>query len=401
MISKTGATEHTILGEANTPSARGPLHGIRIVEFAGVGPAPMAAMLLADLGADVIRIDRLQPSGLGIDKPKKFDLLARGRQAVAIDLKHADGVACALDLIASADGLIEGFRPGVMERIGLGPDECFKRNPRLFFGRVTGWGQHGPLAPVAGHDLNYIALTGALHAIGRAGEPPTPPLNLVGDYGGGALYLAFGMMCALVERQRSGRGQIVDAAMVDGAATLMTSLFGMIGAGIHNAPRGANLLDSGAPHYEVYRCADGEYVAIAPIEEKFRTILLERIGIDPAQFPDVADSAHWPKAKAILAETFAQRSRQDWCELLEGSDACFAPVLSAEEAPDHPHNRARQTFVEIDSVMQPAPGPRFSRTSPPLPRSSQQCRGDTGDLLAAWDIDSGRIAALRNAGIIR
>jgi alpha-methylacyl-CoA racemase len=358
-------------------------------------------MLMADLGADVIRIDRLQPSGLGIQKPKKFDLLARGRQAVAIDLKHPDGVACALDLVASADGLIEGFRPGVMERIGLGPDECLKRNPRLVFGRVTGWGQDGPLAPTAGHDLNYIALTGALHAIGRAGGPPTPPLNLVGDFGGGALYLAFGMMCALVERQRSGRGQIVDAAMVDGAATLMTSLFGMIGADMHSAQRGTNLLDSGAPHYEVYRCADGEYVAVAPIEEKFRVILLERLGIAPTQFPDVADRAQWPKAKAILAEKFAQRSRQEWCDLFEGSDACFAPVLSAQEAPNHPHNKVRQTFVEIDGVMQPAPGPRFSRTVPPPPRSSQQCTGDTGQLLAAWNIDSGRIAALRQAGVIR
>ncbi len=397
MTNRTGATN----GAADAPTSHGPLHGLSIVEFGGIGPAPMAAMLLADLGADVIRIDRLQPSGLGIQKPKKFDLLARGRQAVAIDLKHPDGVACALDLVASADGLIEGFRPGVMERIGLGPDECLKRNPRLVFGRVTGWGQDGPLAPTAGHDLNYIALTGALHAIGRAGGPPTPPLNLVGDFGGGALYLAFGMMCALVERQRSGRGQIVDAAMVDGAATLMTSLFGMIGADMHSAQRGTNLLDSGAPHYEVYRCADGEYVAVAPIEEKFRVILLERLGIAPTQFPDVADRAQWPKAKAILAEKFAQRSRQEWCDLLEGSDACFAPVLSAQEAPNHPHNKVRQTFVEIDGVMQPAPGPRFSRTVPPPPRSSQQCTGDTGQLLAAWNIDSGRIAALRQAGVIR
>ena len=386
---------------ATTPASRGPLDGIRIVEFGGIGPAPMTAMLLADLGADVIRIDRLQPSGLGIAKPKQFDLLARGRPAIAIDLKHTDGVSCALDLVASADGLIEGFRPGVMERIGLGPDECLKRNPRLIFGRVTGWGQQGPLAPVAGHDLNYIALTGALHAIGRAGAPPTPPLNLVGDFGGGALYLAFGMMCALVERQRSGRGQVVDAAMVDGAATLMTSLFGMIGAGIHSAERGANLLDSGAPHYDVYRCADGEYVSVAPIEEKFRTILLERLGIDPDEFPDVTHRAHWPKARAVLAEKFAQRTRQEWCDLLEGSDACFAPVLSAREAPSHPHNKARQTFVEIDGVMQPAPGPRFSRTAPPLPRSAQQYSGDTAELLAAWNIDGERIASLRQSGIVR
>ncbi|MGN6286763.1 MAG: CaiB/BaiF CoA transferase family protein [Afipia sp.] len=394
-------TTNTADGTASAPAAQGPLHGIRIVEFGGIGPAPMTAMLLADLGADVIRIDRLQPSGLGIQKPKQFDLLARGRQTVAIDLKHPDGVACALDLVASADGLIEGFRPGVMERIGLGPDECLKRNPRLVFGRVTGWGQEGPLAPTAGHDLNYIALTGALHAIGRAGGPPTPPLNLVGDFGGGALYLAFGMMCALVERQRSGRGQVVDAAMVDGAATLMTSLFGMIGAGIHGSQRGTNLLDSGAPHYDVYRCADGEYVAVAPIEDKFRTIMLERLGIAPDEFPDVNDRQQWPKARDMLAAKFAQRPRQDWCDLLEGSDACFAPVLSAQEAPAHPHNKTRQTFVEIDGVVQPAPGPRFSRTSPPLPRSSRQCEGDIGELLTAWNLDSERVASLRQAGIVR
>ncbi|MGX9389467.1 CaiB/BaiF CoA transferase family protein [Nitrobacteraceae bacterium UC4446_H13] len=382
-------------------STRGPLHGVRIVEFGGIGPAPMTAMLLADLGADVIRVDRIHPSGLGIPKPKKFDLLGRGRQSVAIDLKHPDGVACALDLVALADGLIEGFRPGVMERIGLGPDECLKRNPRLVFGRVTGWGQVGPLAPAAGHDLNYIALSGALHAIGRAGGPPTPPLNLIGDFGGGALYLAFGMMCALVERQRSGLGQVVDAAMVDGAATLMTSLFGMIGAGLQSAERGTNLLDSGAPHYEVYRCADGQYIAVAPIEDKFREILLDRLQINPATFPNVADRAQWPKARAILTEKFAHRSRQEWCDLLEGSDACFAPVLSAQEAPNHPHNKARQTFVEIDGVTQPAPGPRFSRTVPPLPRSSQQCSGETNELLSTWNIGLERAASLRQAGIIR
>ncbi|MEW6641929.1 MAG: CaiB/BaiF CoA-transferase family protein [Pseudomonadota bacterium] len=379
----------------------GPLHGLRIVEFAGIGPAPMTAMLLADLGADVIRIDRLQPSGLGIAKPRQFDFLARGRQAVAIDLKHPDGVACALDLVAAADGLVEGFRPGVMERLGLGPDACFAVNPRLVYGRVTGWGQDGPLASAAGHDLNYIALSGALHAIGRAGAPPTPPLNLVGDFGGGGLYLAFGMVCAMLASQRSGVGQVVDAAMIDGTATLMTSIYGMIGAGLHGGERGTNILDSGAPYYDVYRCADGEYVSIAPIEDKFCAELLQRLGLDAAAFPNMKDRSNWPAARAILTETFGQKSRSEWCALLEGTDVCFAPVLSASEAPRHPHVAARRTFVEIDGAIQPAPGPRFSRTSPPLPRSARECQGDTTALLQRWAIAPERVAALRTDGIVR
>ncbi len=379
----------------------GPLHGIRIVEFAGIGPAPMTAMLLADLGADVIRIDRLQPSGLGIARPKQFDFLARGRPSVAIDLKHPDGVACALDLIAAADGLIEGFRPGVMERIGLGPQACFAVNPRLVFGRVTGWGQSGPLAAAAGHDLNYIALSGALHAIGRAGQAPTPPLNLVGDFGGGGLYLAFGIVCALLECRGSGRGQVVDAAMTDGAATLMTSIYGLVAAGLHAAQRGTNLLDSGAPHYEVYRCADGEYISVAPIEQKFRAELLARLQLDPATVPDFDDPANWPELKEIFAAALARKTRDQWCALLEGTDVCFAPVLSPSQAPYHPHNRARETFVEIDGALQPAPGPRFSRTAPPLPRSARQCEGDVAEPLGHWQIDAARVASLRQAGIVR
>ncbi|MGO4714632.1 CaiB/BaiF CoA transferase family protein [Bradyrhizobium sp. 2TAF24] len=380
---------------------KGPLSGLRVVEFAGIGPAPMTAMLLADLGADVIRIDRLQPSGLGIAKPKQFDFLARGRQAVAIDLKRPDGVACALDLVASADGLVEGFRPGVMERLGLGPDACLAVNPRLVYGRVTGWGQDGPLAAAAGHDLNYIALSGALHAIGRAGAPPTPPLNLVGDFGGGGLYLAFGMVCALLASERSGVGQVVDAAMIDGAATLMTSIYGMMGAGLHSEQRGTNILDSGAPYYDVYGCADGEYISIAPIEDKFCAELLARLGLDASTFPDVRDRANWPAARTILTETFARKSRAEWCALLEGTDVCFAPVLSAAEAPHHPHVRARGTFVEIDGAVQPAPGPRFSRTPPALPRSARQSQGDTAELLQRWAIAPERVAALRADGIVR
>ena len=386
---------------ASGGESHGPLHGIRIVEFAGIGPSPFAAMLLADLGADIIRIDRLQPSGLGIAKPKQFDILARGRQSVAIDLKHPDGVKCARDIVAAADGLIEGFRPGVMERIGLGPDVCFAVNPRLVYGRITGWGQNGPLAQAAGHDMNYVALSGALHAIGRAGQAPTPPLNLVGDFGGGGLYLAFGLVCALLEAQRSGRGQVVDAAMTDGAASLMSSIYGLFGAGLHTAERGTNVLDAGAPYYEVYRCADGEYVSVAPIEKKFRDDLLVRLGLDAATFPDVEDRAQWPQARTILAETFARKPRGEWCKLLEGTDVCFAPVLSMAEAPQHPHNVARGTFVEIDGVVQPAPAPRFSRTVPPLPRSAQGCEGDTRELLQRWSIAPERVVALGAAGVVR
>lgn len=389
------------IGEDDETNGRGPLDGFRIVEFAGIGPAPMAAMLLADLGANVIRIDRMQPSALGIAKPKQFDVLARGRRSVAIDLKHPEGTACALDLLRAADGLVEGFRPGVMERLGLGPEECFRINPRLVYGRVTGWGQHGPLSAAAGHDLNYIALSGVLHAVGRAGQPPTPPLNLVGDFGGGGLYLAFGLVCALLECQRSGRGQVVDASMVDGAATLMSSIYGMFGAGLYTEQRGTNLLDSGAPHYEVYRCADGAYVSIAPIERKFRDELLQRLGLDPLAFPDVNDPLKWENAKEILARTFAQKSRDEWCDLLEGSDACFAPVLSALEAPRHPHHRARETYIEIDGVVQPAPGPRFSRTIPPRPRSARQCEADGTEWLTTWGMDHERLRSLHSAGIVK
>ncbi|WP_298361806.1 CaiB/BaiF CoA-transferase family protein [uncultured Bradyrhizobium sp.] len=385
-------------GEADR---HGPLQGLRIVELAGIGPAPMAAMLLADLGADIIRIDRLEPSRLGIAKPKQFDVLARGRPSVAVDLKHPDGLACVRDIVRCADGLIEGFRPGVMERLGLGPQDCFDVNPRLVYGRVTGWGQTGPLAQAAGHDLNYIALTGALHAIGRAGQPPTPPLNLVGDFGGGGLYLAFGVVCALIECQHSGRGQVVDAAMVDGAATLMSSIYGMFGAGLHGPERGTNLLDSGAPHYEVYRCADGEYISIAPIETKFRGELFRRLGLAETEIPDLDDVAAWPDSKRVFADIFAQRTQEEWCAVLEGADVCFAPVLSALQAPHHLHNRARGTFVEIDGVVQPAPGPRFGRSVPARPRSARECTMDATKLLEAWGVDRARTAQLRSAGIVK
>ncbi|WP_430438007.1 CaiB/BaiF CoA transferase family protein [Oceanibaculum nanhaiense] len=379
---------------------KGPLAGLRIVEFAGIGPAPFCAMLLADMGAEVVRLDRLEPSGLGIPKPARFELMNRGRRSVAIDLKQPEGVACALDLIARADALIEGFRPGTMERLGLGPDVCLARNSKLVYGRLTGWGQDGPLAHSAGHDMNYIALAGMLAGIGREGAPPTPPLNLVGDFGGGGMLLAFGLVCALLEAQRSGKGQVVDAAMVDGAALLGTMFFGLRAAGIHREERGRNLLDSGAPHYEVYECADGKYVAVAPIEAKFRRELLQRIGFDPAAFPDVEDSANWPAAKQLLAVRFREKSRADWCALLEGTDSCFAPVLDLDEAPEHPHNQARDAFPIIGGIAQPAPAPRFSRTAPALPAAPVAAGADSRAVLEGWGLDAARIETLFACGAV-
>ena len=378
----------------------GPLSGLRIVEMAGIGPAPMCGMVLADAGAEVLRIDRPTPSDLGIDKPLRFDLLSRSRQSVAIDLKHADGVACALDLIVAADAVIEGFRPGTMERLGLGPNICLGRKPSLVYGRVTGWGQTGPLAQAAGHDLNYIALSGALHATGRAGAPPTPPLNLVGDFGGGALYLAFGITAALLHARATGEGQVVDAAMVDGAASLMTSFYGLHAAGLHGEERGSNLLDSGAPIYDVYACADGHYLSVAPIERKFRTVLFERIGLDAAALPDLDDPAEWPRAKEILARQFRTKDRTDWCALLEGTDACVAPVLSMSEAPAHPHHRARDSFVTVGGVVQPGPAPRFSATPCAIPTPPEPAGASTTAALAAWGIAPARIEELARARAI-
>lgn len=379
--------------------SQGPLSGMKVVEFAGIGPGPMCGMLLADLGAEVLRVDRLAPSGLGIERAPKFDLLNRGKRSIAVDLKAAEGVAFARRLVACSDALIEGFRPKTMERLGLGPEPCLAQQPKLVYGRVTGFGQTGPLALAAGHDLNYIALSGALHAIGRAGAPPTPPLNLVGDFGGGGLLLAFGMLAALWNTQRGGAGQIVDAAMVDGAAMLMTSLYGMLGSGMHNGPRGTNLLDSGAPHYEVFRCADGEYVSVAPIELKFRAVLLERLGLAPDAF-DFDDRARWADSKARLAAIFETRTRAQWCDLLEGSDACFAPVLAPLEAPKHPHNQARSTFVDIGGVVQPAPAPRFSATPAALPRAPHSADEGALEQVQRWGIPASELGALVQRGFV-
>ncbi|VTU37551.1 CaiB/BaiF CoA transferase family protein [Variovorax sp. PBL-E5] len=354
----------------------GPLAGLKIVEFAAVGPAPMCAMLLADLGATVLRIDRVTPVELGKKRPLQFDLLLRNREGMALDLKSPEGRAMAMDVVANADAVIEGMRPGVMERLGLGPDDCFKRQPKLVYGRMTGWGQTGPLADAAAHDLNYIAVTGALDAIGRAGQPPSIPINLLGDYAGGSLYLALGILAALRESERSGRGQVVDAAITDGVTSLMTSMFGLMAAGMWKLERGTNIADSGTPFYDVYACADGKFVTVAPIETRFFEDLLQRLDIAPADFPDRWDRTQWPRMRETLAARFRTRTRDDWCALLEGSDACFAPVLTMAEAPHHAHAAAREAFVEVGGVQQPRPAPRFSRTSPALPRAPRASTRD-------------------------
>lgn len=344
----------------------GPLAGVRIVEIGALGPAPMCAMLLADLGASVLRIDRKGEVDLGLKRPRHLDLLLRSRGAIALDLKsHADR-DLALHLIGRADALIEGFRPGVMERLGLGPEPCLSINPRLVYGRMTGWGQEGPLAQAAGHDLNYIALTGALNAIGPTGGAPAIPLNLVGDFGGGALYLAMGILAAIIHSRSSGNGQVIDAAMVDGAASLQTMFFGFTAAGLWKPQRGSNSVDSGSHFYQVYQCSDGKWISVAAIERRFYAELLRLLEIDPATIGEQMDPASWPRGRALLAAKFSSRTRDEWCAVLEGTDACFAPILSWDEVADHPHMQARNTLIEVAGVTQPAPAPRFSR-SPPGP----------------------------------
>lgn len=378
----------------------GPLQGLRVVELASIGPGPMCAMLLADLGADVVRVDRLEPSGLGVPMEPRFDVHGRNRRSVAIDLKAADGRAAVLRLVERADVLIEGFRPGVAERLGLGPADCHARNPRLVYGRVTGFGQTGPLAQAAGHDLNYIALTGALHAIGPAAGAPVPPLNLVGDYGGGALYLAFGLLAAVYERQSSGRGQVVDAAMVDGAASLMSLFNGLRAAGGWGAPRGENLLDGGAPFYGVYETADGLHVALGPLEPKFFAEFARRVGLPEHFVRGQHDRALWPAMRAAIAEIVRTRTRDAWCAQLEGTDACFAPVLTLDEAPAHPHALARASYVRVDGVTQPAPAPRFDRSVPQTPRPAPEVGAHTAEVLAEAGFDAAQVQALRDAGVI-
>ena len=368
----------------------GPLTGVKIVELAGIGPGPMAAMHLADLGATVLRIERAEPADLGVPRPLKFDLLKRNRQAIALDLKDVRAIELVLELVAEADALIEGFRPGVMERLGLGPDVCLARNPRLVYGRMTGWGQDGPLAHAAGHDINYIAVAGVLNAIGRAGQAPTAPLALVGDFGGGAMFLVMGVLAALLHARGSGQGQVVDAAIVDGAASLGTVFHGLVASGQWHDERGSNILDTGAPHYDCYPCADGHWISVGPIEARFHAELARRLGLDPAELGPPGDRAHWPRARDVLARVFRTRPRQAWCELLEGTDVCFAPVLSFGEAPAHPHLKARGTFVEVEGVTQPAPAPRFSATPTTMPTAPQAPSG--AQALHGW-LSAERIAA--------
>lgn len=374
---------------------QGPLSGLKVVEFAGIGPGPFCGMLLSDLGADVVRIDR-KGGGRG---GSRHDVTSRGRRSVALDLKKPEAVEAALTLIAGADALIEGYRPGVMERLGLGPDKALGRNPRLVYGRMTGWGQTGPLAHAAGHDINYLALSGALHAIGTR-HKPVPPLNLVADFGGGALYLAFGLLAGVLSARQTGRGQVVDAAMTDGVASLMAMTWGFRSAGLWGEERAANMLDGGAPFYDTYRCADGGWLAVGPIEPQFYALLREKAGLSEPVFDAQMDRAAWPQQKARLAEVFATRSRDDWCALLEGTDACVAPVLSLAEAPGHPHNAARGTYLELDGVTQPAPAPRFSETPGGIQGPPPAIGADTDAVLADWGFDAAAVERLRASGAI-
>ena len=379
-------------------SASGPLQGLRVIEFAGIGPAPLACMLFADLGADVVRIDRLEASGLGLAMAPRDDVNARGRRSVALDLKQPAGRDAALCLVATADVLVEGFRPGVMEKLGLGPEPCQALNTGLVYGRMTGYGQSGPLAAQAGHDLNYLALTGLLNAIGPAGGPPLPPLNLAADYGGGAMFLAFGVMAALWERQRSGRGQVVDAAMVDGAAALGSIFWGLSAAGQWQPDRGSNLLDGGAPFYACYETADGRWMSLAALEPKFFAEAAALLELDTRFLPRQYDRRLWPDLRQAIESAFRRHPQAHWCERTAGTDACIAPVLSFDEAPRHAHAQARGGFVEVDGRLQPAPAPRFSRTPAVAPRRAPQVGEQTDALLAEIGLDA---AALRTAGVVR
>jgi alpha-methylacyl-CoA racemase len=379
----------------------GPLEGVRVVEIAGIGPGPFCAMMLADMGADVVRVDRATAVRGGDPGAPPADVMSRGRRSVGVDLKSDRGVDTVLRLVDGADALLEGFRPGVAERLGIGPEACLARNPRLVYGRITGWGQDGPYALSAGHDINYISLAGALEPMGRRGQPPVPPLNLVGDFGGGGMMLAFGLVCGILEARASGRGQVVDAAMVDGAATLTTMFHGMRAMGVWDDERGTNLLDTGAHFYDVYETSDGGFVSIGSIEPQFYAELRERLGLDGDEWNDQMSRSGWPTLKAELAEIVATRTRAEWCELLEGTDVCFAPVLSMAEAPLHPHNKARGTFTEVAGVVQPRPTPRFSRTDGSIQRPPPHAGQHTDEVLGEIGLDAAAIASLRDCGAVR
>lgn len=374
----------------------GPLSGYKIVEIAGIGPGPFCAMMLADLGAEVVRVDRKSAEGTG----SKFNILNRGRKSVAVDLKNPEGIETVFRLVEKADALIEGFRPGVMERLGLGPNVCLERNSRLVFGRMTGWGQDGPLAHAAGHDINYISLSGALHAIGPKGEKPVPPLNLVGDFGGGGMVLALGVVAALLETQKSGQGQVVDAAMTDGSAALMGIIFGLKASGMWSSERGTNMLDGGAHFYDTYECADGKWISIGSIEPQFYALLLEKTGIDDPAFRNQMDKDAWPELSEKITKVFLTKTRAEWCDIMEGTDVCFAPILDFDEAPEHPHNKARNTFIEIDGVTQHAPAPRFSRTENATPSPPPNAGEHTDEILSGWGFSEDEVAQLKDSGSV-
>ena len=374
----------------------GPLTGIRVVEMAGIGPGPFTAMMLSDLGAEVIRIDRLSHKGIG----HRANVLNRGRKSIAVDLKNPRGVETTLRLIEQADVVLEGFRPGVMERLGLGPEKCLSVNPRLIFGRMTGWGQTGPLSQAAGHDINYISIAGALGAMGYADRPPAPPLNLVGDFGGGAMYLLTGILAALVERATSEQGQIIDAAMSDGTASLLSPFFGLMAMSMWTTDRFSNRLDGGAFYYGSYECSDGRYISVGSLEPQFYALLLEKAEITDPEFQEQLDEAAWPAKREKLTQLFKTKTRQQWCDIMEGTDVCFAPVLDLKEAPNHPHNIDRKTFIELDGVVQPAPAPRFSRTQGEIQGPAAMAGEHTREVLSAWNFSDQEIGELQAARAI-
>lgn len=379
----------------------GPLEGVRIVEIAGIGPGPFCGMMLADHGAEVIRVERPGGTRGGVGSAASKDPLMRSRKTIVVDMKRDEGVAIVRDLCRTADGLIEGFRPAVMERLGLGPEVLLADNPRLVYGRMTGWGQTGPYASAAGHDINYIALAGALHAYGRAGEKPTPPINMVGDFGGGGMMLAFGMVSAILAARSSGQGQVIDCAMTDGSAMLMAMIWGFRAQGMWRDERGVNLLDTGAHFYDTYECADGKYVSIGSIEPQFYAELRRLAGLqDDPEFDRQMDPSVWGPLKAKLTTLFKSKTRDEWCALMEHSDVCFAPVLSMSEAPEHPHNAARGTFAKVGEAVQPMPAPRYSSTPTAAPRLTAAAGSDGDALLGALGYDAARIAALRQTGAL-